>query len=98
MITYALLEDYLEELFPPWKATGRTLRTAERLKITKGDGHTVQKLVDQGFLNHERSGSLHLTDSAEERGLVVFRRALSSMSSGPGRRTPPDKCTKRETR
>ena len=48
---------------------------AERLKITKETvTATVQKLVDQGFLNHERYGSLHLTDSGRRKGLVVFRR------------------------
>ena len=56
MIT-ARIEDYLEELFL-LESTGRTVTVtdlAERLKITKGTvTATVQKLVDQGFLNHER--------------------------------------------
>lgn len=76
MIT-ARIEDYLEELFL-LESTGRTVTVtnlAERLKITKGTvTATVQKLVDQGFLNHERYGALHLTDSGRRKGLVVFRR------------------------
>ena len=76
MIT-ARIEDYLEELFL-LESTGRIVTVtdlAERLKITKGTvTATVQKLVDQGFLNHERYGSLHLTDSGRRKGLVVFRR------------------------
>ena len=55
--------------------TARIADLAERLKITKGTvTATVQKLVDQGFLNHERYGALHLTDSGRRKGLVVFRR------------------------
>lgn len=76
MIT-ARIEDYLEELFL-LESTGRTVTVtdlADRLKITKGTvTATVQKLVDQGFLNHERYGALHLTDSGRRKGLVVFRR------------------------
>ena len=76
MIT-ARIEDYLEELFL-LESTGRIVTVtdlAERLKITKGTvTATVQKLVDQGFLNHERYGALHLTDSGRRKGLVVFRR------------------------
>ena len=63
MIT-ARIEDYLEELFL-LESTGRTVTVtdlAERLKITKGTvTATVQKLVEQGFLNHERYGALHLS-------------------------------------
>ena len=76
MIT-ARIEDYLEELFL-LESTGRIVTVtdlAERLKITKGTvTATVQRLVDQGFLNHERYGALHLTDSGRRKGLVVFRR------------------------
>ena len=76
MIT-ARIEDYLEELFL-LESTGRSITVtdlAERLKITKGTvTATVQKLVDQGLLNHERYGALHLTEDGRRRGLEVFRR------------------------
>ena len=73
----ARIEDYLEEIFL-LESTGRTVTVtdlADRLKITKGTvASTVQKLVEHGFVNHERYGSLHLTDSGRRKGLIVFRR------------------------
>ena len=76
MIT-ARIEDYLEELFL-LESTGYTVTVtdlADRLKITKGTvTATVQKLVDQGLLNHERYGALHLTEDGRRRGIEVFRR------------------------
>ncbi len=71
------IEDYLEELFL-LECTGQAITVtdmAERLKVTKGTvTATVQKLVEHGFVNHERYGALHLTDSGRRKGLVVFRR------------------------
>ena len=76
MIT-ARIEDYLEEIFL-LESTGRDITVtdlAERLGITKGTvTATVQKMVDAGMLNHERYGSLHLTEKGRLKGLLVYRR------------------------
>jgi DtxR family Mn-dependent transcriptional regulator len=76
MIT-ARIEDYLEEIFL-LESTGRDITVtdlAERLGITKGTvTTTVQKMVDAGMLNHERYGSLHLTEEGRRKGLLVYRR------------------------
>ncbi|MBQ4432199.1 MAG: metal-dependent transcriptional regulator [Synergistaceae bacterium] len=71
------IEDYLEELFL-LESTGRSVTVtdlADRLKITKGTvTATVQKLVELELLNHERYGTLHLTDAGRRKGMTVFRR------------------------
>lgn len=71
------IEDYLEELFL-LESTGRSVTVtdlAERLNITKGTvTATVQKLVDLELLEHERYGTLHLTDAGRLKGMTVFRR------------------------
>lgn len=76
MIT-ARIEDYLEEIFL-LESSGREITVtdlAERLGITKGTvTATVQKLVEAGFLNHERYGAVHLTDAGRRKGLTVYRR------------------------
>lgn len=76
MIT-ARIEDYLEELFL-LESTGRSVTVtdlAERLKITKGTvTATIQKLVELELVNHERYGTLHLTEAGREKGMTVFRR------------------------
>lgn len=76
MIT-ARIEDYLEELFL-LESTGRSVTVtdlAERLKITKGTvTATVQKLVELELVNHERYGTLHLTEAGRRKGMIVFRR------------------------
>jgi DtxR family Mn-dependent transcriptional regulator len=76
MIT-ARIEDYLEEIFL-LESTGRDVTVtdlAERLGITKGTvTATVQKMVEAGVLNHERYGSLHLTQQGRLKGLSVYRR------------------------
>ena len=73
----ARIEDYLEELFL-LESTGRKLTVtemADRLKITKGTvTATVQKLVELGLAEHERYGTLHLTDAGRKKGMTVFRR------------------------
>ncbi|MBQ7559751.1 MAG: metal-dependent transcriptional regulator [Synergistaceae bacterium] len=76
MIT-ARIEDYLEELFL-LESTGRSVTVtdlAERLKITKGTvTATIQKLVELELVNHERYGTLHLTEVGRKKGMIVFRR------------------------
>ena len=76
MIT-ARIEDYLEELFL-LESTGRSVTVtdlADRLKITKGTvTATVQKLVELELVNHERYGTLHLTEAGRQKGMTVFRR------------------------
>ena len=71
------IEDYLEELFLI-ESTGHEVTVtglAERLKITKGTvTATVQKLVELELVEHERYGTLHLTDSGRSKGMSVFRR------------------------
>ena len=71
------IEDYLEELFL-LESTGRSVTVtdvAERLKITKGTvTATIQKLVELELVEHERYGTLHLTDAGREKGMIVFRR------------------------
>ncbi|MBQ7151511.1 MAG: metal-dependent transcriptional regulator [Synergistaceae bacterium] len=73
----ARIEDYLEELFL-LESTGREVTVtdlADRLKITKGTvTATIQKLVELEFVEHERYGTLHLTDAGREKGMIVFRR------------------------
>lgn len=71
------IEDYLEELFL-LESTGRSVTVtdlAERLKITKGTvTATIQKLSELELVNHERYGTLHLTDAGRRKGMTVFRR------------------------
>lgn len=71
------IEDYLEELFL-LESTGRSVTVtdlAERLKITKGTvTATIQKLSELELVNHERYGTLHLTDTGRRKGMTVFRR------------------------
>ena len=71
------IEDYLEELFL-LESTGRNVTVtdlAERLKITKGTvTATIQKLAELELVNHERYGTLHLTDAGRRKGMTVFRR------------------------
>lgn len=71
------IEDYLEELFL-LESTGRSVTVtdlAERLKITKGTvTATIQKLAELELVNHERYGTLHLTDAGRRKGMTVFRR------------------------
>ncbi|MBQ9629254.1 MAG: metal-dependent transcriptional regulator, partial [Synergistaceae bacterium] len=70
------IEDYLEELFL-LESTGRSVTVtdlAERLKITKGTvTATIQKLSELELVNHERYGTLHLTDAGRRKGMTVFR-------------------------
>jgi DtxR family Mn-dependent transcriptional regulator len=76
MIT-ARIEDYLEEIFLI-ESTGRDITVtdlAERMGITKGTvTATVQKMVDAGLLNHERYGTLHLTEEGRAKGFMVHSR------------------------
>jgi DtxR family Mn-dependent transcriptional regulator len=76
MIT-ARIEDYLEEIFLI-ESTGRDITVtdlAERMGITKGTvTATVQKMVEAGMLNHERYGTLYLTEEGRKKGLMVHRR------------------------
>jgi DtxR family Mn-dependent transcriptional regulator len=76
MIT-ARIEDYLEEIFLI-ESSGRDITVtdlAERMGITKGTvTATVQKMVDAGMLNHERYGTLYLTEEGRVKGLMVHRR------------------------
>ena len=71
------IEDYLEELFL-LECTGREVTVtdlAERLKITKGTvTATIQKMADLELVQHERYGSLHLTDAGRRKGMTVFHR------------------------
>ena len=76
MIT-ARIEDYLEELFL-LESTGNSVTVtelAERLKITKGTvTATIQKLVELELVQHERYGTLHLTEAGRLKGMITFRR------------------------
>jgi DtxR family Mn-dependent transcriptional regulator len=76
MIT-ARIEDYLEEIFLI-ESTGREITVtdlADRMGITKGTvTATVQKMVDAKMLNHERYGTLYLTEEGRAKGLLVYRR------------------------
>ena len=71
------IEDYLEELFL-LESTGRKVTVtdlADRLKITKGTvTATIQKMVELELVNHERYGTLHLTDAGRRKGMTVFHR------------------------
>ncbi len=71
------IEDYLEELFL-LESTGRKVTVtdvADRLKITKGTvTATIQKLVELELVQHERYGTLHLTDAGRRKGMTVFHR------------------------
>ena len=71
------IEDYLEELFL-LESTGRKVTVtdlADRLKITKGTvTATIQKMVELGLVDHERYGTLHLTDAGRSKGMTVFHR------------------------
>ena len=71
------IEDYLEELFL-LESTGREVTVtdlADRLKITKGTvTATIQKLVELGQVEHERYGTLHLTEEGRKKGMTVLRR------------------------
>jgi DtxR family Mn-dependent transcriptional regulator len=73
----ARTEDYLEEIFLI-ESTGRDITVtdlAERMGITKGTvTATVQKMVEAGMLNHERYGTLYLTEEGRKKGLMVHRR------------------------
>lgn len=71
------IEDYLEELFL-LESTGRKVTVtdlADRLKITKGTvTATIQKMTELELVNHERYGTLHLTDAGRRKGMTVFHR------------------------
>ncbi len=71
------IEDYLEELFL-LESTGRKITVtdlADRLKITKGTvTATIQKMTELELVNHERYGTLHLTDAGRRKGMTVFHR------------------------
>ncbi len=71
------IEDYLEELFLI-ESTGQKIKVtevADRLKITKGTvTATIQKLVELGLAEHERYGTLHLTQEGRKTGMQTFRR------------------------
>ena len=71
------IEDYLEELFL-LESTGRKVTVtdvADRLKITKGTvTATIQKMVELELVNHERYGTLHLTEAGRRKGMIVFHR------------------------
>ncbi|WP_448807968.1 metal-dependent transcriptional regulator [Aminobacterium mobile] len=76
-ILSARIEDYLEAIFAleihGQEATVTDL--AERLKVTKGTVvSAIKKLVEAGFLDHEKYGAVALTENGRERALCVYRR------------------------
>jgi DtxR family Mn-dependent transcriptional regulator len=76
MVT-ARIEDYLEEIFL-LESTGRNVSVtdiAKRLGVTKGTvTAAARKMVEAGVLNHERYGSLHLTEKGRLKGLSLYQR------------------------
>jgi len=73
----ASLEDYLEAIYLISQRTGvvRVKDVAEYLKVKEASvSEAVKRLVERGFLKHERYGELVLTEEGERAAREVYKR------------------------
>ncbi|MDD2379406.1 DtxR family transcriptional regulator [Aminobacterium colombiense] len=71
------MEDYLEEIFALEMHGDEATVTllSERLDVTKGTVvSAIKKLVEADMLDHERYGSVALTEKGREQALNIYRR------------------------
>lgn len=71
------IEDYLETLYllSEEKKNIRITDIAEKMHVRKSSiVAAVKKLSEAGYVNHERYGSIDLTESGKERGKDVYHK------------------------